>query len=226
VSFGSRTLVDESVEALQRPRREDFEVEAIRCPLETLRTRCAEHRIRCAHAPPDRIGGIVKLSTIERLLLYNQYEILKRLSTDEHERESYERFQTIVERGYEGESESLAWIDTAGVLPAEECNFVKSVLDMYWIMQRHAEWGGFDIDGLEFPGFDGNNETSHMSYAKFVLDDPRTFEGFRMTKSGINSHWPRIDQYARMLPVYKEALRARDGDYLSEDAIRAVLAVK
>ena len=52
-----------------------------------------------------------------------------------------------------------------------------------------------------FHGFDGNNETFHMSTALFVVNDLDRFNEFK--GRDFNSHCPSLDGYQRMLSVFE-----------------------
>lgn len=53
----------------------------------------------------------------------------------------------------------------------------------------------------KFVGWDGNNETSYMSAARFLVRDMERFERFK--KRDMNSHGPSVDTYERMLDVFR-----------------------
>jgi uncharacterized protein YfbU (UPF0304 family) len=53
----------------------------------------------------------------------------------------------------------------------------------------------------EFPGFDGNNESTHMSIARFFVEKMDRFSRFK--GRDFNSHMPTIDGYRRMLAVFE-----------------------
>jgi len=57
----------------------------------------------------------------------------------------------------------------------------------------------------KFPGFDGNNETTYMGTASFIVNDLDRFEEFK--GRNFNSHCPSVDSYNRMLLMF-EKIRA------------------
>ena len=76
-------------------------------------------------------------------------------------------------------------------------------------------------DHVKFRGFDGNNETSHYGIARFLvekMDRFSTFEG-----RDLNSHFPSIDTYRRMLPVFLPMRQTLMGGRLSANQIIAIL---
>ena len=62
-----------------------------------------------------------------------------------------------------------------------------------------AEGTGRDGD-IRFMGFDGNNETEHMSIARFLIEQMGRFTRFQ--GRSLNSHCPSIDQYRRMYSAF------------------------
>lgn len=52
----------------------------------------------------------------------------------------------------------------------------------------------------KFIGFDGNQESSYMGTAYFIIDDLERFEEFK--GRDLNSHGPSIDSYKRMLSIF------------------------
>lgn len=81
-------------------------------------------------------------------------------------------------------------------------------------------------DSLEFPGFDGNNETDFMSVgAMLKLMGKFRDTGFDLTK---NSHSPYVETYRRMLGVFLSA-RANDWTHdvgISKESFITVLLAK
>ena len=54
---------------------------------------------------------------------------------------------------------------------------------------------------VTFTGFDGNNESRHMSIALFLVEDMGRFTRFK--KRDLNSHHPSIEGLRRMLDVFE-----------------------
>lgn len=53
---------------------------------------------------------------------------------------------------------------------------------------------------VRFPGFDGNNESSHINAARFLIDSLGQFQGFK--GRDLNAHMPTLAEYRRMLAVF------------------------
>jgi uncharacterized protein YfbU (UPF0304 family) len=164
----------------------------------------------------------MRLSRETRWVLSNQYRILSHLAPKD--RDFYERAAGVIERGFEGEYESIAAhvYDDGDTLSEGECGFVTDVLAMYDALQRSVKEtpvDGVDATRLAFPGFDGNNETKYMAYAGYVV--ARGHFAHVQGTDYMNSHSPSLDTYHRMLEGWKRAGR----DYqLTPDQVREILA--
>lgn len=76
-------------------------------------------------------------------------------------------------------------------------------------------------DDVQFIGFDGNNETGHMSIALFLVEKMRRFVRFRGRE--LNSHAPMIDRYQRMCEIFAPMRRTLVGTNLNADQIIELL---
>lgn len=66
------------------------------------------------------------------------------------------------------------------------------------------ELGHFGTN-VQFVGFDGNNETEHMSIARFMIHELQRFEEFK--NRDLNSHMPTLGRYRRMYAVFEPMRR-------------------
>lgn len=73
----------------------------------------------------------------------------------------------------------------------------------------------------EFPGFDGNNETEHFSIARHLVSALGRFTRFQ--DRDLNSHWPALDAYRRMLRVFQSMRHTLTGGELSAPQIATLL---
>lgn len=139
---------------------------------------------------------------------------------------------------YGGHYWALEW-DLQSIYPSQvdrlsAVNEVTDFLDMWRFLEEgyaalsEAEKANVEAatDGygapVNFPGFDGNNETEHMVIAKFLVEKMGRFERFGGNRS-LNSHSEKIDQYRSMFAVF-EPIRAKlIKRGLSADEIVAVL---
>jgi hypothetical protein len=105
-------------------------------------------------------------------------------------------------------------------LTEAECNEVYEILEMHRALhfgQRELPAdAGISAKDVRFRGFDGNNETKHMAYVRFIRSEDKYDE--LGDQNGFNSHAPMLDRCRRMLPVADEANAAA-----WSDAIRNVV---
>lgn len=73
----------------------------------------------------------------------------------------------------------------------------------------------------KFPGFDGNNESSYMGIASFIVNDLDRFEEFK--GRNFNSHCPSLDGHERMFSVFKEIRKNMNFGPLSVDELARIL---
>lgn len=76
-------------------------------------------------------------------------------------------------------------------------------------------------DNPTFPGFDGNNESSHMGIATFLVNDLDRFQEYKGRY--FNSHCPSIDSYKRMLSVFEPMRRKLHFKPLSAENLVEIL---
>ncbi|MHB8385260.1 YfbU family protein [Metallibacterium sp.] len=77
---------------------------------------------------------------------------------------------------------------------------------------------------VQFSGFDGNNETTHMSIARFLVEDMGRFSRFK--GRDLNSHLPSIGTYRRMLAVFEPIRKTLDGHGLTAGKVIKLLNAK
>jgi len=118
----------------------------------------------------------------------------------------------------------------------EDPEIVKEVLDILdmWSFIEHSyeklskedkaylkkEAAPFGEDP-KFPGFDGNNESSHMGTASFIVNDLDRFEQFK--GRNFNSHCPSLDGHARMLSVFREIRKKMNFGPLPAEELAKIL---
>jgi uncharacterized protein YfbU (UPF0304 family) len=170
----------------------------------------------------------VTLTKAQRLILANQYTIMALL--DKKNAKEYEKMREAVTDGFaEAIDNQFNWIFDG--LSAAECNLVISSLAMYDALQRsYKELGDQDASAagikkshVTYPGFDGNNETPYMAYARYVRDEEQRFD-YLDVEDNCNSHRPMIGQYRAMLQVWEDQL---DRSYdLAADQMRRLLETR
>ncbi len=97
----------------------------------------------------------MEMSNAQRLILSNQYKLMSQL--DPENAEKYQRFQTIVERGYELQMRELN--KDYGCITEALCKEIIDVMEMYHAMQESfrmldaEESNQVDQRRLQFPRF-------------------------------------------------------------------------
>ena len=89
-----------------------------------------------------------------------------------------------------------------------------------YIKKEAAPFG----DNPQFVGFDGNNESSYMGTALFIVNDLQRFEEFK--GRNFNSHCPSVDSYKRMLSVFETIRKELAYKPLSAENIVEILKEK
>ncbi|CAK2832462.1 YfbU family protein [Vibrio breoganii] len=149
----------------------------------------------------------MKLNRQERLNLVNQFLILEKLYPEEAD--YYAKHRKAIAEGYELHYEWIYEGLWEGLSKAD-CQFVLEILDLYRAIsfssrhftnetvQKHS-W-------YQFPGFDGNNESSYMAYCRYFIVDLERFDELRYGQDipDLNSHAPTIKKYKAMLDTWHE----------------------
>ncbi len=149
----------------------------------------------------------MNLSKIQRLFLYNQYLILKKLYPDEAE--IFSKFCKILSEGYTREYSNMLEIFDEE-MSEEKCKEVYDILDMYNSLNISydglSDKSGIVKERIQFPGFDGNFEGDQYKYALYLIDYLGRYENLRESKDKfdfLNSHSRYMDKYRAMLKVWK-----------------------
>jgi len=112
--------------------------------------------------------------------------------------------------------------------------FVVDVLDMWSFMEegfealspedkaRLAQEAKPFGEHVQFPGFDGNNESEHIGIARFLIDDLKKFSRFSKGHD-LNSHCPTIERYSKMLRVFEPIRATLIGRRLSVNELVSIL---
>ncbi|MDR1002636.1 MAG: YfbU family protein [Oscillospiraceae bacterium] len=162
----------------------------------------------------------MKLTQVERQILYNQYKILSILCPDN--KNCYEEKMNILHNGYT----SCYGSDIVNVdgdeIDETECRFVEDVLFMYRSLydsyKKLADKSGISEEAVKFDGFDCNNEGKHYSFAAFLTKERDEWSEFKTCNT--NSHAHRVELYEQMLAVYKSLPKSQ---YLSKEDIIAII---
>ncbi|MCF6808076.1 YfbU family protein [Thiotrichales bacterium 19S9-12] len=147
----------------------------------------------------------MKLSKAERLILVNQYELLKHL--DQKNEKDYEEKIEIIKSGYEELYPAVA-SHLHEEFTTEDCQFVWDILNLYRAVHYYMK----NNQGKEtkitnhpwskFNGFDLDNEAKYFGFTKFIIQNQGRYP--ELAKIDLNSHSPRIPKYRRMVDKFKK----------------------
>lgn len=147
------------------------------------------------------------LTKKDRLLLYNQLEILKYLNPDDCD--TYELEQKILVDGYKHNYNELIE-GFSDELDESVSKYVFDVFQMYrslnnsYLKLSKEDKLEIDIYDIKFQGYDGNEEVNHYAYAKFVLEDLKRYaEIYDNGNVEFNSHTNKLSDYSRMIQIWK-----------------------
>lgn len=147
------------------------------------------------------------MTNAERLSLIHQLEILKTLGSNRHS--DYDVYIEALERGYDEKvNELFAGFDEFS--SAADRAEVRDILDMFRALSNSGS-------RLKFGGFDGNEETNHYSYARFLIDKENRWVESRIADP--NSHREMLDSYRGML---REWHAAADEWHLTEEDLARI----
>lgn len=161
----------------------------------------------------------MQLTKVERLILFNQYQILEKLDPAEYGKHCKEMCE-ILENGYTLDYQDL-FANIYDEVSQEICREVRDVLDMYRALKKaytKLPEGTVTAADVAFHGFDGNEESKHFAYATFLIETQGKWE--ESQGDPINSHWPMLGRYRRMLESWKES--PNKWDLTVEDVKRIV----
>lgn len=148
-----------------------------------------------------------KLTQLDRLMLSNQFKILRALYPDDAD--MYDEMLNIVERGYTGLYYEL-FEHIHEEVPQEVYDEVIDILNMYRAINfsfsdlSQEEKSTIPEHKLKFGGFDGNNEPYHRGIAIFLLNSQGRYQELQEEKSSYNTHFPTLNKYRRMLRDWSE----------------------
>lgn len=155
-------------------------------------------------------------SFAERLVLFNQYEILKNL--DPEKSSMYARHQEVVEKGLESLYGELGISETT--VSEETAEEVSNILQMFQAIKKSSNGVSNNIaDRTKFVGFGPSQSSAHFSYADFlsrVLKLPQ-----EISKSADNRPELQLEKYRTMLKRWDEIGRRHK---LSADQIAHLVA--
>lgn len=140
------------------------------------------------------------LTLAERIIISNQYEILKTIQPDRAE--EFGLSQEIVDRGYEYLYSELNPALADAPLPDACAIEVIDILDMHRAFDATYREAGENLPSdAVFEGFDANHEADHYGFARFFR---RRMGRFPEQEAAVdNSHSATLDRYRRMIRIWK-----------------------
>lgn len=155
----------------------------------------------------------LRLSLKERLGLVLQFRTLAelaKLGNNESEEEDCRRQIELLSSGYELHYRDLVgWFSTgfAARWSKEVIDILSMFADLNWAFDNFTpeQQAAIDHHAITFVGFDGNNETRQMGYARFYLFDMNNFQSLHQQAKAtdVNSHCQMLPTYRRMLSVFR-----------------------
>ena len=130
----------------------------------------------------------MELSKKDRIILFNQYEILKRLDTDNAEQ--YEIYQDILAQGFEYNYEEIG--PALCEVPYSVSEKVYEILEMLRCMtfsfDNLEDVTGLDREDYLFRGFDGNDneEAKYYEYAEWLIKSNGKYQEFKDLHLSLN----------------------------------------
>jgi uncharacterized protein YfbU (UPF0304 family) len=143
----------------------------------------------------------------KRMVLANQYRILSHLDS-----RSADYGSKAAEMAVEcWRVESLPDVEaiqsySRDCLTRQDQKFVLDSLHVFELIQDGIKKGmepKTEHPMIQFPGFDGNNETKLMSYARHVVENENRFESVERSFQDFNSHMPTVEIYQRMISAWE-----------------------
>ncbi len=143
----------------------------------------------------------MELSKKDRFILINQFLILEKLYPDEAD--YYEKHRVALQQGF---ALHYKWIleNVWNDLSEADCLSVLNALTVYRAIVHSFDKleAKHDLteERVRFPGFDGNEESQHLAYARYFIVDLGRFEELRRGQEypDFNSPVPMLDTYSRM----------------------------
>ena len=160
----------------------------------------------------------------DRILLINQYRILAALYPDEADH--YNMLIQILENGYELFYSMIdEWI--CDDMPSEDGKFVLDILVLYRAIEdfkrAHPDSEMKNYTYSYFRGFDGNDETMYMAFARFLINEQGKFaeqQQYLSKNDSMNSHVPMIWKYRKMINKWEELGKSYQ---LSEENVKQII---
>lgn len=170
-------------------------------------------------------GRAVRFSDGEKLLILMMRDLFTQLKLKDGESDPDFLARVIFGGHYWAPKWVMSGVFHDHVDDPEHVSFVVDVLDMWTFVEEAfesmsavdkkklvADVGAW-AENVNFVGFDGNNESSHLSIARFLIDDMGRFNKFK--GRDLNAHHPTNARYRRMLKRFAPMRETLVGQGLS-----------
>ena len=168
----------------------------------------------------------MELDLKDRLILYNQYEILKKLEPDR--KEKYELNQVILLNGYSDRYEDMlkGMIDEADTRVLESVentlNLYSSLITSYKSLSKDEQYR-INEEDLAFKGYDSKTEEEYYKYAYFLIYKLCKYQELKNVKGfEIESNSPKLRVY-RDVTLKVEEVKDGSHDKFSADSIIQII---
>lgn len=166
----------------------------------------------------------MELSLKDRLILANQCRILEKLYPEEAA--AYARYRVAFERGYQYHYDDLPGFFT-NEMRSDQSQELIEMLDMHraltFAYEKLEDKSGIAQKDIAFRGFDGNNETEYLAYARYICLDHGEERWHELHDGLVNSHSPMLGIYRRMLDEWN---RAADKYNLTKEEILRIISAR
>ena len=177
----------------------------------------------------------VRFSDGEKMLMLMMRDLYKHLGLKDGESDPEFLAQVIYGGHYWAPKWEMQSVFHDHVDDPADLKHVVDTLDMWTFIEEgfekltpaHKEQVAAEVGprgaAVQFPGFDGNNESSQLSIAGFLIDDMRRFTRFK--GRDLNSHHPTYSRYGRMIELFTPMRATLIGHGLSTPQIITLMQV-
>lgn len=175
----------------------------------------------------------VRFSDGEKMLILMLSDLFKRMNFKGGDTDPEFLAKVILNGHYWAPKWEMQGIFHDHVDDPEEVRYVANVLDMWTLVERAYDTFtevekkallaelGVRAESVRFPGFDGNNETSQLGIARFLIEEMGRFQTFK--GRALNSHHPTEGRYCQMLKRFAPMRQSMIGAGLSTRQISELL---
>ena len=137
----------------------------------------------------------------DKLLLYNQYNIMQNMTQDPEETQNYKNMQRLLSRNQ--------CVDSISVLLSHKSQDVSEVIDILTLCERLQKLfvitlrdPAIDFELIKFKGFDQRSESVQLQIAQTIIEELEDFYYLRLVN--YEAREPMLPVYRAMLKVYNE----------------------